>query len=68
MISAKFLGNVLRGGRQQIDAKKIKFDIFESALCMKSVSMPLMMGIHWKFSWSTQMRVEIRKYPERKET
>ena len=42
MISAKFLlGNVLLGGKLQIDAKNSKFDFFESALCMKSVSMPL---------------------------
>ena len=42
MISAKFLwGNVLLGGKQQIDAKKFSFEIFERALFMKSVSMPL---------------------------
>ena len=42
MISAKFLwGNVLLGGKLQIGAKNSNFDIFESALCMKSVSMPL---------------------------
>ena len=42
MISAKFLwGNVLLGGKQQIDAKNSNFQIFESALYMKSVSMPL---------------------------
>ena len=43
MISAKFLlGNVLLRGKLQMDAKISNFDIFESALCMKSVSMPLM--------------------------
>ena len=42
MISAKFLwGNVLLGGKLQIGAKKSNFEIFESALYMKSVSMPL---------------------------
>ena len=42
MISAKFLqGNVLLGGKQQIDAKNSNFESFESALCMKSVNMPL---------------------------
>ena len=42
MISAKFLwGNVLLGGKLQIGAKNSNFDIFESALYMKSVSMPL---------------------------
>ena len=42
MISAKFLwGNVLLGGKLQIDAKNSNFEIFESALDMKSVSMPL---------------------------
>ena len=43
MISAKFLwGNVLFGGKLQIGAKNSNFEIFESALYMKSVSMPLM--------------------------
>ena len=43
MTSAKFLwGNVLLGGKLQIGAKNSNFEIFESALYMKSVSMPLM--------------------------
>ena len=43
MISAKFLwGNVLFGGKLQIGAKNSNFEIFESALYMKSLSMPLM--------------------------
>ena len=42
MISAKFLlVNVLLGGKLQINAKNSNFEIFESALHMKSVSMPL---------------------------
>ena len=42
MISAKFLlGNVFFGHKLQIDAKISNFDIFENALYMKSVSMPL---------------------------
>ena len=42
MISAKFLcGNVLLGGKLQIGAKNSNFESFESALYMKSVSMPL---------------------------
>ena len=42
MSSAKFLlGNVVFGEKLQIDAKISNFDIFESALYMKSVSMPL---------------------------
>ena len=42
MISAKFLwGNVLLGGKLKIGAKNSNFEIFESALYMKSVSMPL---------------------------
>ena len=42
MISAKFLwGNALLGGKLQIGAKNSNFDIFESALYMKSVSTPL---------------------------
>ena len=42
MISAKFLwANVLLGGKQQIDAKIQIFQIFESALYVKSVSLPL---------------------------
>ena len=44
MISAKFLwGNVFFGGKLQIDAKNSNFEIFESTLYLKSVSMPLMM-------------------------
>ena len=43
MISAKFLWvNVLLGGKLQIGAKNSNFEIFESGLYMKSVSMPLM--------------------------
>ena len=42
MISAKFLwGNVLLGGKLQTGAKNSNFEIFESALYMESVSMPL---------------------------
>ena len=42
MISTKFLwGNVLLGGKQQIDAKNSNFEIFDNALYMKSVNMPL---------------------------
>ena len=42
MISAKFLwGNVLLGGKQQIDTKNSNFEFFESPLYMISVSMPL---------------------------
>ena len=42
MISAKFLwGNVLLGGKLQIGAKNSNFEISESTLYMKSVSMPL---------------------------
>ena len=42
MISAKFLwGNALLGGKLQIGAKNSNFEIFESALYMKSVSIPL---------------------------
>ena len=44
MISAKFLwGNVLNGAKLQLEAKMSNFEIFESALYMKSVStgMPL---------------------------
>ena len=42
MIFAKFLwGNVFIGGKLQIDATNSNFEIFESALYMKSVSMPL---------------------------
>ena len=43
MISAKFLwGNILSGGKQQVGlyAKNSNFEIFESALYTKSVSMP----------------------------
>ena len=47
MISAKFLwGNVLLGGRLQIGAKNSNFEIFESALYIKSVSMPLIKPLH----------------------
>ena len=47
MISAKFLwGNVLLGGKLQIGAKNSNFEIFESALYMKSVSMPLKYDVH----------------------
>ena len=46
MISAKFLwGNVLLGGKLQIGAKNSNFEIFESALYMKSVSMPLTVDV-----------------------
>ena len=42
MISAKFLwGNAFLGGKLQIDAKNSNFAIFETALYMKSVNMPL---------------------------
>ena len=42
MVFAKFLwGNVLLGGKLEIDVKNSNFDIFNSALYMKSVSMPL---------------------------
>ena len=42
MISAKFLwGNVFFGRKLKKDAKNSNFDIFESALYLKSVSMPL---------------------------
>ena len=48
MISAKFLwGNVLLGGKLQIGAKNSNFEIFESALYMKSVSMPLSYSKTW---------------------
>ena len=41
-ISAKLLlRNALLGGKLQIDAKNSNCEIFESALYMKSVSMPL---------------------------
>ena len=54
MISAKFLcGNVLLGGKLQIGAKNSNFEIFESALYMKSVSMPLTRNpIHYSNSVS----------------
>ena len=46
MISAKFLwGNVFIGGKLQIDAKNSNFEIFESTLYMKSVSMPLILTL-----------------------
>ena len=53
MISAKFLWeNVLLGGKLQIGAKNSNFEIFESALYMKSVSMPLtMLGTHLLGHW-----------------
>ena len=35
------LGNVFFGGTLQIDAKSSNFEIFESTLSLKSVSMPL---------------------------
>ena len=42
MNSTKFLwGNVLLGGKLQIDAKNSNSEIFESALYMESVSMSL---------------------------
>ena len=42
MISAKLiLGNVFFGGKLQIDTKNSNFEIFETALYLKSVSMPL---------------------------
>ena len=42
MISAKFLwGNILLGGKQQIDVKNYNFEIFESTLYIKPVSIPL---------------------------
>ena len=46
MISAKFLwGNIPLGGELQTDAKESKFEIFESTLYIKSVSMPLTLCI-----------------------
>ena len=46
MISAKLLwGNVLLGGKLQIGAKNSNFEIFETTLYMKSVSMPLSQGV-----------------------
>ena len=42
MIPDKFLwGNVFFGGKQQIDAKNAHFEIFDSALFLKSVSISL---------------------------
>ena len=42
MTSAEFpWGNILLGGDLQINAKSSNFEIFESALSMKSGSMPL---------------------------
>ena len=42
MISAKFLwGNILLGGKLQIDAKNLNFETLESALYVKSVTIPL---------------------------
>ena len=47
MISTKFLrGNVLLAGKFQIEAKDSNFEIFESALYMKSVSIPLSAKIY----------------------
>ena len=46
MIYAEFLwGNVLLGGKLQMDAKNSNFETFESTLYMKSVSMPLIHDI-----------------------
>ena len=48
-ISAKFLlGNVFLGGKLQIDAKNSNFKIFESALLIKSGSLPLNVKITWQ--------------------
>ena len=48
MISAKSLwGNVLLGGKRQIDAKNSNFESFESALYLKLVSMPLITTVHF---------------------
>ena len=41
------LGNVFLGGEVQIDAKNWNFDIFESALCIKSGSMPLTKSVYF---------------------
>ena len=42
MICANFLlENVFFGGKLQLDVKNLNFEIFESALYLKSVSMPL---------------------------
>ena len=47
MVSAKSLwGNVLFGGKLQIDAKNLNFENFESAFLMKSGSMPLTVFDH----------------------
>ena len=55
MISAKFLwGNVLLGGKLQIGAKNSNFEIFESALYMKSVSMPLTLSLYWQKQFNTK--------------
>ena len=66
MISAKFLwGNVLLGGKLQIGAKNSNFEIFESALYMKSVSMPLTPWSLRAASWLVQpqhLYVHWRKY------
>ena len=35
---------MLLGGELQVDAKNSNFEIFESALCTKSGSMPLMLA------------------------
>ena len=45
---------MLFGGNLQIDAKNSNFEIFESALNMKSVSMPLKNFLKvekWRFFW-----------------
>ena len=55
MISAKFLwGNALLRGKLQIGAKNSNFEIFESALYMKSVSMPLTPWSLRAASWLVQ--------------
>ena len=60
MISAKFLwGNVLLGGKLQIGAKNSNFEIFESALYMKSVSMPLMSQSNKKAYDSLSLRTQV---------
>ena len=64
MISAKFLwGNVLLGGKLQIGAKNSNFEIFESALYMKSVSMPLMKNERSDYIWNTGVCVRIHLLP-----
>ena len=59
MISDKFLwGNVFFGGKLQIDAKNSNFKIFESALYLKSVSMPLIPS----FMLPPPQKLKIPKY------